>query len=197
MIRDFPRFSGTTSSAGFEGEYSTKTSIKHEAGIVSPFCHAYRCRVGQGPEASPTRALAAAPAVPATAPGTSTQTPTATALGGGRVCEGRISKTPGCGEPDAYSGILPIFRALQHLTLLQIGFLTEWQLYAQAIEGDSWQGGMLDKEKIDKMSGISSLLPLTLLFGSADRISDEQINQLYELMQATKDKDKGGESGHG
>lgn len=35
----------------------------------------------------------------------------------------------------------------------QIGFLTEWQMYAQKIEGDSWKGEKLDKGKIDKMSG--------------------------------------------
>lgn len=35
----------------------------------------------------------------------------------------------------------------------QIGFLTEWQMYAQKIEGDSWRGEKLDKGKIDKMSG--------------------------------------------
>ncbi|KAI0148119.1 P-loop containing nucleoside triphosphate hydrolase protein [Hypoxylon sp. NC0597] len=33
-----------------------------------------------------------------------------------------------------------------------IGFLTEWQLYAQKIEGDSWVGDKLDPEKIEKMS---------------------------------------------
>jgi len=32
--------------------------------------------------------------------------------------------------------------------------LTEWQMYAQKIEGDSWRGEKLDKGKIDKMSGI-------------------------------------------
>jgi hypothetical protein len=37
---------------------------------------------------------------------------------------------------------------------LQIGFLTEWQLYAQQIEGDSWRGGRLDRGKVDKMSGM-------------------------------------------
>jgi hypothetical protein len=37
---------------------------------------------------------------------------------------------------------------------LQIGFLTEWQMYAQQIEGDYWRGGKLDKGKVDKMSGI-------------------------------------------
>ncbi|KAH7085418.1 acetate non-utilizing protein 9, mitochondrial precursor [Paraphoma chrysanthemicola] len=46
-----------------------------------------------------------------------------------------------------------------------IGFLSEWQLYAQTLQGDSWKGEKMDKGKIDKMS-------------------DQQIGQLYELMQA-------------
>ncbi|KAK4239691.1 succinate dehydrogenase assembly factor 3, mitochondrial [Achaetomium macrosporum] len=46
-----------------------------------------------------------------------------------------------------------------------IGFLTEWQLYAQKIEGDSWAGEKLDPGKVEKMS-------------------DEQLGQLYELMKA-------------
>lgn len=36
---------------------------------------------------------------------------------------------------------------------VQIGFLTEWQLYAQKIEGDSWVGERLDPAKVEKMSG--------------------------------------------
>ncbi len=36
----------------------------------------------------------------------------------------------------------------------QIGFLTEWQLYAQKLEGDSWKGEKMDTGKIDKMSGM-------------------------------------------
>lgn len=39
----------------------------------------------------------------------------------------------------------------------QIGFLTEWQMYAQQIEGDSWRGDKMDKTKIDKMSGESQI----------------------------------------
>jgi hypothetical protein len=35
----------------------------------------------------------------------------------------------------------------------QIGFLTEWQLYAQKIEGDSWLGEKIDPGKVAKMSG--------------------------------------------
>jgi len=48
-----------------------------------------------------------------------------------------------------------------------IGFLTEWQMYAQKLEGDSWIGERMDVGKIDKMS-------------------DQQIGQLYELMQAIR-----------
>ncbi|KAF7559592.1 hypothetical protein G7046_g4558 [Stylonectria norvegica] len=56
-----------------------------------------------------------------------------------------------------------------------IGFLTEWQLYAQKIEGDSWVGDKIDEGKLQKMS-------------------DEQIAQLYELMQAIKNKTDDGDS---
>lgn len=34
-----------------------------------------------------------------------------------------------------------------------IGFLTEWQMYAQQIEGEAWRGEKMDKTKIEKMSG--------------------------------------------
>ncbi|KAL4750815.1 hypothetical protein BDW72DRAFT_107426 [Aspergillus terricola var. indicus] len=55
-----------------------------------------------------------------------------------------------------------------------IGFLTEWQLYAQKLEGDSWVGEKLDQGKLDKMS-------------------DQQLGQLYELMQTIQNKDGKGE----
>lgn len=35
-----------------------------------------------------------------------------------------------------------------------VGFLNEWQRYAQEVEGESWHGTKLDTEKIDKMSGM-------------------------------------------
>ncbi|KIH86685.1 ACN9 family domain containing protein [Sporothrix brasiliensis 5110] len=54
----------------------------------------------------------------------------------------------------------------QHL----IGFLTEWQLYAQKIEGDSWVGEKLDPVKVAKMNGMV----------------DQQVGQLYELMVAIR-----------
>ncbi|KAN0122228.1 ACN9 domain containing protein [Hyaloscypha variabilis] len=50
-----------------------------------------------------------------------------------------------------------------------IGFLTEWQMYAQKLEGDSWIGERMDIGKIEKMS-------------------DQQLGQLYELMQAIRKK---------
>ncbi|PYH46531.1 succinate dehydrogenase assembly factor 3 [Aspergillus saccharolyticus JOP 1030-1] len=59
-----------------------------------------------------------------------------------------------------------------------IGFLTEWQLYAQKLEGDAWIGEKLDKGKLDKMS-------------------DQQVGQLYELMQAIRNEDGEGGEGHG
>lgn len=34
-----------------------------------------------------------------------------------------------------------------------VGFLTEWQSYAQQIEGDAWRGEKMDRGKVDKMSG--------------------------------------------
>ena len=48
-------------------------------------------------------------------------------------------------------------------TASQIGFLSEWQMYAQALQGDTWRGEKMDKAKIDKMSGtsIQSLLTAT------------------------------------
>ncbi|OCK81490.1 ACN9-domain-containing protein [Lepidopterella palustris CBS 459.81] len=51
-----------------------------------------------------------------------------------------------------------------------IGFLTEWQLYAQHIEGETWKGARMEREKIDKMS-------------------DQQIGQLYELMKAIRNQE--------
>ncbi|KAG4411007.1 hypothetical protein IFR04_015858 [Cadophora malorum] len=51
-----------------------------------------------------------------------------------------------------------------------IGFLTEWQMYAQTLEGDAWIGERMDQGKIDKMS-------------------DQQLGQMYELMQAIRKKE--------
>lgn len=48
-----------------------------------------------------------------------------------------------------------------------IGFLSEWQKYAQELKGDAWRGSKIDKEQIERMS-------------------EEQVGQLFELMQATK-----------
>ena len=50
-----------------------------------------------------------------------------------------------------------------------VGFLTEWQLYAQKLEGDAWHEEKLEQAKVEKMN-------------------DEQIGQLYELMRAIQGK---------
>ncbi|RPB08397.1 ACN9-domain-containing protein [Morchella conica CCBAS932] len=59
-----------------------------------------------------------------------------------------------------------------------VGFLKEWQLYAQKIEGDTWRDEKLDEEKLNKMS-------------------DQQVGQLYELMKAIKNPHGDGEHGEG
>lgn len=51
-----------------------------------------------------------------------------------------------------------------------IGFLSEWQMYVQQIEGDNWRGEKMDKGKIDKMS-------------------DQQLGQMYELMMSIREKE--------
>ncbi|KAK9364034.1 ACN9-domain-containing protein [Lipomyces starkeyi] len=51
-----------------------------------------------------------------------------------------------------------------------IGFLSSWQQYVQAIEGNKWKEAKLDVEKLEKMS-------------------DQQIIQFYELMQSAKGLD--------
>lgn len=42
--------------------------------------------------------------------------------------------------------------------MAQVGFLKEWQLYAQKIEGDTWRDEKLDEEKLNKMSGRFNVL---------------------------------------
>lgn len=70
--------------------------------------------------------------------------------------------------------------------LPQIGFLTEWQMYAQRLGGDSWIGEQMDVGKIDKMSGMipKAANPRSL----AHDLKDQQLGQLYELMQAIRKK---------
>lgn len=51
-----------------------------------------------------------------------------------------------------------------------VAFLSSWQNYLQMIEGDKWRDAKLDMKQIQQMS-------------------DDQIIQLYELMQAAKEED--------
>lgn len=46
-----------------------------------------------------------------------------------------------------------------------MGFLSQWQLYAQQLEGDSWRDGKLEQEKLEKMS-------------------DDQVRALWEMRGA-------------
>ncbi|KAI0117327.1 P-loop containing nucleoside triphosphate hydrolase protein [Daldinia grandis] len=69
-----------------------------------------------------------------------------------------------------------------------IGFLTEWQLYAQQIEGDSWVGDKLDPEKVEKMSGLS-ILDLILLSTSTTQLkmADDEHKPKRRKTKATND----------
>ena len=77
--------------------------------------------------------------------------------------------------------------------------MTEWQFYAQKLEGDAWAGDKLDKAKVDKMSGefLFLLFPgYGLVKLNADIIcgctpKDQQLGQLYELMQTIKKNNEG------
>jgi hypothetical protein len=35
-----------------------------------------------------------------------------------------------------------------------VGFLAEWQRYAQLVEASRWRDGRIEQEKLDKMSGV-------------------------------------------
>lgn len=48
-----------------------------------------------------------------------------------------------------------------------VGFLTQWQDYLKSIDGGKWMDGKLSQQELDKMS-------------------PEQVGQLYELMQEAK-----------
>ena len=52
-----------------------------------------------------------------------------------------------------------------------VGFLTQWQQYGQQLEGDTWRDGSLDRAILDKMS-------------------DQQVGQMYELMLAIQKRGK-------
>ncbi|KZZ97742.1 acn9 family domain containing protein [Ascosphaera apis ARSEF 7405] len=54
-----------------------------------------------------------------------------------------------------------------------VGFLTEWQVYAQKLEGNTWRGEKIDQNLID-------------------HLSDQQMGQLYELMKATQNQNDSG-----
>lgn len=73
--------------------------------------------------------------------------------------------------------------------------MTEWQLYAQKLEGDNWTGEKLDKSKLDKLSGtVLVVLERGMRALSANSImTDQQLGQLFELMQAIRNPENDGE----
>ena len=59
-------------------------------------------------------------------------------------------------------------------------------MYAQKLEGDSWIGERMDIEKIDKMSGTPPTHRRKCQ--RLTKSEDQQLGQLYELMQAIRKK---------
>lgn len=68
-------------------------------------------------------------------------------------------------------------------------------MYAQKIEGDSWLGEKLDGGKIDKMSGMNLRFCLSLVKNTLISFTDQQLGQLYELMQAIQKREREGSEG--
>lgn len=58
--------------------------------------------------------------------------------------------------------MMPGANSLRYFFCHQIGFLSEWQLYAQKIEGDSWVGEKIDEVKLQKMSGKFVMVSLSI-----------------------------------
>lgn len=56
-------------------------------------------------------------------------------------------------------------------------------MYAQVLEGDNWLGEKMDLEKVDKMSGTQFNLLIKI---STHSFLDQQLGQMYELMQAIR-----------
>ena len=61
-------------------------------------------------------------------------------------------------------------------------------MYAQKLEGDSWIGERMDVGKIEKMSG-EFWLKVAAGAVMADRNADQQLGQMYELMQAIRKRE--------
>jgi hypothetical protein len=67
-------------------------------------------------------------------------------------------------------------------------------LYAQKLEGDDWLGDRMEIGKIEKMSGMNiSFLDNCSLYGLEVMPNngeiDQQLGQMYELMQAIRKKE--------
>jgi hypothetical protein len=66
-----------------------------------------------------------------------------------------------------------------------VGFLAEWQRYVQMVEERQWREAKLDQTKLDKMSG-EHTFGWMRLDANCDRDADEQVAQLYELLNAIR-----------
>jgi hypothetical protein len=75
--------------------------------------------------------------------------------------------------------------------------LTEWQLYVQQVEGQSWRGTHLDKAVVDSLNGESiatdAVMPSYQRLTSVPTANtiEDQLRQLYELMKTIRDRRDG------
>ncbi|KAI5304541.1 acetate non-utilizing protein 9 [Ascosphaera pollenicola] len=77
-----------------------------------------------------------------------------------------------------------------------VGFLTEWQVYAQKLEGNTWRGDKIDQNIIDHLSGESNDVLERCELCILTQLPDQQIGQLYELLKATQSQEGSNSEGN-
>lgn len=162
FAEDVPVFLHRTSFLSSSAIQLTHSSSKHENISTASDGHAHCRWVGEGLQAGTDGSAAAHPAIPEVASSTPQTSTSGHAITRRRIYQERVQGAPERGESSAYCmkkryGETGGFCA----DSLQIGFLTEWQMYAQKLEGESWKGERMDMAKVEKMSG---MLPGALYF---------------------------------
>jgi hypothetical protein len=86
-----------------------------------------------------------------------------------RILRAHVKSLPQDLRPLGDQYVKAEFKAHQNIDnpLHIVGFLTQWQDYLKSLDGGDWKQGKLSKQELDKMS-------------------PEQIGQLYELMNEAK-----------
>ena len=128
-------------------------TVHHEGLCPSINGHAYGSRINLGSQTRPHCSTTSRTSLSTTFESSSAQASKGESTAGRRVREERVQGTSTCRESRPHSVSEHSIVNPPVLMKMQIGFLTEWQMYAQTIEGEAWRDATLDKGKIDKMSG--------------------------------------------